>query len=60
VRGGPDHSSRWRVQFTPRRNVLGFNPLTVRSFNVEDRDVMPLPPVIARRFQGIILRIVLC
>src|SRR3977135_209247 len=53
------HSSRSSEYFTPRRNVFGFDPLAVRSFNVEDRDAPLLPENPTCHSQSDVLRIVL-
>jgi hypothetical protein len=46
------------ARFTPRHNGCGFDPLTVRSCNVQDFDV-GLSHTITRRLQSSLLRIVL-
>src|ERR1700730_16311204 len=55
----PRASGRFRPLFTPRLDLSVFDPLTVRSFDVEDFAVPLVPDYVARPVQSGIFRVVL-
>ena len=57
---GPPCSGPGRpALYTTPRYIRSFDPLAVRSFNVEDRDVPLVPDYVTRPLQSSVLRVVL-